>query len=193
MRETSAELTRASASPIALLAAAIRREREQAQLSLSEVARRSGLAKSTLSQLEAAVGNPSLETLWALSTALGIPVGRLMSVPDSSVRLVRVGEGTPTKSEQADYAVVLLSDDVTGVRRDIYRVTAQPGSVRRSRAHPPGTVEHVILCSGEAMVGPATEPVHLSSGDYMTYPADVAHVFEALEPNTVAVMVMEHP
>ena len=46
--------------------AGLRRERERVGLSLSELAKRAGIAKSTLSQLESASGNPSVETLWAL-------------------------------------------------------------------------------------------------------------------------------
>ena len=47
-------------SPRLLVAAALRRERERSGLSLTEAARRAGLGKSTLSQLESGAGNPSL-------------------------------------------------------------------------------------------------------------------------------------
>ncbi|MDU3936443.1 MAG: helix-turn-helix transcriptional regulator, partial [Serratia liquefaciens] len=63
-----------NATPIGLLSAAIRRERERLGLSVTELARRAGIAKSTLSQLETGSGNPSLETLWALAMALDVPV-----------------------------------------------------------------------------------------------------------------------
>lgn len=46
-------------TPIGLLSAAIRRERERLNLSVTELAKRAGIAKSTLSQLEAGSGNPS--------------------------------------------------------------------------------------------------------------------------------------
>lgn len=45
-------------TPIGLLSAAIRRERERLNLSVTELAKRAGIAKSTLSQLEAGSGNP---------------------------------------------------------------------------------------------------------------------------------------
>ena len=50
-------------APLELIAASLRRERRRTGLSLTEVARRAGIAKSTLSQLESGTGNPSLETL----------------------------------------------------------------------------------------------------------------------------------
>lgn len=56
----------------------------------------------------------------------------------------------------------------------------------------PGVVEHVILCSGRALVGLIEEPVELLPGDYTAYPADLPHVFRALEPGTRAVLISEH-
>ncbi|HEX2133787.1 MAG TPA: transcriptional regulator, partial [Actinophytocola sp.] len=35
-------------------------------------------------------------------------------------------------------------------------------------------------------------PVDVRPGDYLAYPGDVDHVFEALEPGTVAVLLSEH-
>ncbi len=46
-------------SRIDLLALSIKRERQAAGLSLTELAKRAGVAKSTLSQLESGIGNPS--------------------------------------------------------------------------------------------------------------------------------------
>jgi quercetin dioxygenase-like cupin family protein len=56
----------------------------------------------------------------------------------------------------------------------------------------PGVVEHVVLSCGHALIGVTEDPVELHPGDYIAYPGDVAHVFEALEPGTRAVMVSEH-
>jgi transcriptional regulator with XRE-family HTH domain len=56
--------------PISVIAKSLVRERLRTGLSLAEIARRAGIAKSTLSQLESGNGNPSLETLWSLCVAL---------------------------------------------------------------------------------------------------------------------------
>lgn len=177
---------------IGLISASIRRERERAGLSMAELARRAGIAKSTLSQLESGVGNPSVETLWALGVALDVPFSRLVDPPRPVVRVIRAGEGPVTHSERADYAATLLASCPPNARRDIYRIEAQPGETRASDPHMPGTVEHVLLGAGRALAGPAGAPVELHPGDYVSYPGDAPHVFRALEPGTLAVIVMEH-
>jgi len=177
---------------ISLIAASIRRERDRSGLSLTELARRAGIAKSTLSQLESGVGNPSVETLWALGVALGVPFSRLVDQPRPVVRVIRSGEGLVTYSERANYAATLLASCPPGARRDIYRIEVQPGEPRLSEPHNPGATEHLVLSTGRALVGPAGEPAELGPGDYIAYPGDAPHIFKALEPDTTAVMIMEH-
>jgi transcriptional regulator with XRE-family HTH domain len=177
---------------IARIAASIRRERARAGLSQTELARRAGLAKSTLSQLEAGTGNPSVETLWSLGAALDVPFSRLVDPPRAGVRVVRAGEGPATRSEQADYTATLLASCPPNARRDVYRVTAEPEEPHLSDPHAPGTTEHVILSTGRALAGPQDDPVELAPGDYIAYPGDAPHVFRALAPGTAAIFVMEH-
>ncbi len=181
-----------SAAPLAAIAASLQRERRRAGLSLTEVARRAGIAKSTLSQLESGMGNPSIETLWALSVTLDVPFGRLVEPPQTQVRVIRAGEGPAVASERSAYIATLLSSCPPNARRDLYLISAQPGVPRESDPHMPGVVEHVVLSAGRALVGVAEDPIELRPGDYIAYPGDVAHIFKALEANTAAALVSEH-
>jgi transcriptional regulator with XRE-family HTH domain len=179
-------------APLEAIAFSLRRERERAGLSLSELAKRAGIAKSTLSQLEAASGNPSVETLWALGVALDVPFSRLVDPPRPKVQVIRAGEGPAVFSERAEYVATLLASCPPNARRDIYLITAEPGSVRESEPHMPGVVEHVVLCAGRARLGLTDDPVEIGPGDYLAYPGDLPHIFEALEPGTFCAMVSEH-
>jgi transcriptional regulator with XRE-family HTH domain len=177
---------------VTLVSMSLRRERARAALSLTELARRAGIAKSTLSQLESGTGNPSLETLWALSNALGVPLSRLIDPPSSDIRLVRAGEGAVMRAESDSYESVMLASSPPGARRDVYRVGAAPGQGHMASPHTPGTIEHLILATGRVLAGPEGEAVELGPGDYLRYPGDVPHLFNALEPDTLGVIIMEH-
>src|SRR3954453_19869696 len=108
------------APPLATIAAALRRERERLGISLGELARRAGLAKSTLSQLESGTGNPSIETLWSLGVALGVPFSRLVEPTPSAVRVIRAGDGPRLQADRADFVATLLAAGSAHTRRDIY-------------------------------------------------------------------------
>ncbi|WP_041684356.1 helix-turn-helix domain-containing protein [Renibacterium salmoninarum] len=178
-------------APRELVAAGLIRERARAGLSLSETARRAGIAKSTLSQLESGVGNPSVETLWAICTALEISFSRLVDPPQVRSQVIRAGQGSRFSADGADYVATLLAVCPPRARRDIFLIAAEPGSAKASDLHPSGTIEHVVISSGSALVGPAAAPVKLQPGDYISYAGDELHVFEALEPGTSAVLISE--
>ncbi|WP_028478691.1 helix-turn-helix domain-containing protein [Nocardia sp. CNY236] len=182
----------APTTPQAAIAAALRRERTRARLSLSEVANRAGIAKSTLSQLESGTGNPSLETLWALCVALDMPFSRLLDPPRPTVHVIRAGDGPVVAAERSEYRATLLAADPAHTRRDLFRITAEPGHARTSDPHITGVVEHMLLAEGRALVGPLAAPVELLPGDYITYRGDEPHVFEALVSPTWALLVMEY-
>src|ERR1700745_65324 len=192
MANPSSANTASEKAPLEVIAASLRRERRRTGLSLTEVARRAGIAKSTLSQLESGTGNPSVETLWAICVALAAPSSRLLDPPRALTQVIRADEGPTVAAAEADYRATLLAACPPGARRDIYRIQAEPGHARASEPHMPGVVEHVVIGAGRALVGVAGEAAELIPDDYIRYPGDVPHVFEALEPGTHAVLVSEH-
>jgi len=180
-------------TPITLIAKAIQRERTKADMSLSALAKAAGLAKSTLSQLEAGHGNPSVETLWAIASALNIPFSFLFETVTPDKTLIRSGEGDPVASEAVGFTAVLLANCPPGRRRDLYWTSLSDGARRIASAHPAGTVEHVFVAQGRVQVGPEDELETLDAGDYYRFPGDVAHSYKGLSKDAVILLVMESP
>ena len=184
-------MERTLSDAVRAVATNVQRERARAGWSISELGRRANVAKSTLSQLEAGSGNPSVETLWALATALGIPFARLVEPATSRVTVVRAGEGQAYASGAGGYLATLLATAAPDSRCDLYRLEVAEGARRESDPHPQGTVEHLLLCSGSALIGPADDPVLLGPGDFISYRGDAPHVFEGRPGGALAMLVSE--
>ena len=73
----------------------------------------------------------------------------------------------------------------------VYLLHPQPGADRISQPHSPGSIEHIIVTQGRALVGLLDDAEELGAGDYICYPADQPHIFKALEPDTYALLVAE--
>jgi transcriptional regulator with XRE-family HTH domain len=170
----------------------IRRLREQAQMSLSELARQSGISKGALSQLESAQANPTVETLWALAQALGVPFSDLIAEPPPpDVLVTRADDGDwITGSPISSRLVQRLNTPAT---MEVHEMRVELGPPRLSAAHSRGLTEHVILHSGRMRLGPVESPVVLDAGDAASYLADTAHLYEALEPGTAGLILMVYP
>jgi transcriptional regulator with XRE-family HTH domain len=167
----------------------LRRLRTDQSLSLSDLARSSGVAKATLSALEGGRGNPTLETLSALAAALEIPMGELITAADPPpVTIVRNDEGTNVPGTANDLR--LIARFTPGGTVEVYEAQWPKRSTRNAGGHGPGTREHVFVTRGGLKVGPLGREVGLSGGDYATFAADEPHIYEA-RAGTRALLLMQ--
>jgi transcriptional regulator with XRE-family HTH domain len=144
-------------------------------MSALELSRRSGVARNTIAALEAGEGNPTLDTLYALADALGVPLAALLEAPPEGPHVVRAGEGAVV--EGAALEAHLLD---RGPGREVYAIRFRPGAVRHAQPHPFGVEEHLHLHAGRVRAGPQDAPVELGPGDYARYSGAVPHIYEAL-------------
>lgn len=161
---------------------AIRRLREAAALSLSELARRSGVGKATLSQLEAGERNPTLDTLYAITTALQVPLGAVLEASGQQY----IG-GTAVDA-------VLLDRHHTASRvAETYRLAVRPVR-QQSAGHLTGTAETLVVVDGRLRTGPITHPIELEAGQSATFRADTPHLYQGIGSSTaICLLVMTSP
>jgi transcriptional regulator with XRE-family HTH domain len=156
----------------------IQRLRKGYNMSLSELADQSGVAKSIISQIERNETNPTLATIWRLSQALDVSIDRFLVQTDD--------EPFVEKATRND-TPVLTSDDgkcrlaIIGWIRTVewvqwYDFIAESGGVLESDAHQRGSIECLSVLSGslEVEVGGATETA--DAGETLRYRCDRPHV-----------------
>jgi transcriptional regulator with XRE-family HTH domain len=182
-----------AADLVAVVALNIRRLREQAGWSLGELARRSQVAKSTLSGIEAGAGNPGLETLVAISVAFGVPFGALIAPPPSHVSVQRAGEGPEIVSAGGSFTGRLLLSTGRAAETECYRFTLGPPDPYDAEPHPVGVTETVVCTRGRLRVGPAEAMVELRAGDRASFAADQPHRYQAVGRLAELFIVLSYP
>jgi transcriptional regulator with XRE-family HTH domain len=172
------------------IGANLRRLRSDRRLSLAELASRSGVAKATLANLEQGRGNPTIETLWALALGLGVAFSDLLEEADGpEVEVVRADEGPRVGSGSLDLRLIDRLE-----RGGLTEVLEFALSGRHDGLpHGPGIVERVLVASGRMRAGPADEPQELGPGDFVRYPADRPHLYEALDGECRGVLLVDYP
>lgn len=162
----------------------IRQLREARGVSLSELARRAGVGKATLSGLENGQRNPTLETLWAITAQLGVPIGAILDPPPEP----RVMRGTAI---EATLLEVFEDEHVT---YELYRLYAPPGTSQSSPAHHAGVSEHLTIFSGTLEAGPVGEQKTAGPGEHLSWVSDVPHTYRSLGPDAVrATLLIRYP
>jgi transcriptional regulator with XRE-family HTH domain len=148
-------------TPQEVLAANLRRLRIARRLSLSELARATGMSKATLSSVESGRSNPTIETLAALAAALRVSLAELLEEPPlGEVRIVR-------RLDRIEEEGVGLSAR-----------TWEPRQLEEPEPAPAGARAGVYVLEGKLIAGPVERVTELSTGDYASFPIDVPYVYE---------------
>ena len=183
---------RDAADLVSVVADNVRHLRDRRGLSLTELAQRAGIGKSTLSMLEGGKANPSIETLWAIASALGVPFSHIIEPRQPGVRLIRADQGTRIDAEDAAFCVRLLASSERRGTFEFYVIDCEPGAIHDAREHIKGAVEYIYVLRGRLRVGPTDSVVEVQVGELAIFAGDRDHQYEALEPGTRAVMLMNY-
>jgi transcriptional regulator with XRE-family HTH domain len=163
--------------------------RRRGNLPALELSRRSGVARNTIAALEAGEGNPTVDTLYALANALGVPLSDLLEKPAPGAQVVRAGSG-PAVEGAALEARLLERIERPGLLGELYAIRFRPGAARHAQPHPLGVEERLHIHSGRVRVGPQDAPLELGPGDFARYSGAVAHVYEALDGAAAGTLLM---
>lgn len=180
--------------PNELVARNLRRYRRERNLSLGELARRSGLSKQTLSVLESGAGNPTVDTLAALGAALDVPPRRLLTEWGSPVYVQRSAEAQWAEHGGWSDRLLDLTFGSGYVRTFVLRLErSAEQAADLVPVQTTGALHHVYVFSGKLRTGPVDDQVELAAGDFARFPADVPHRHTCLTDRVVAHVVTTIP
>jgi transcriptional regulator with XRE-family HTH domain len=136
--EASLDTQTREPAPPSEIGARLRVERQRKDLTVRELARRVGVSPSLVSQIERDKVNPSVSTLWAMVTALGLTMGDLFShveAPSGLREVAGTARSTGPVTRPGDRAELNLD---SGVRWERLTATSDPVVEFISVVYPPG-------------------------------------------------------
>jgi transcriptional regulator with XRE-family HTH domain len=164
--------------------------REAQGLSLSALARRARIGKATLSGLETGTRNPTLETLYAVTAQLGVPLAAVLAGSAGSSE----GAPPPVVRGRAVIGTLLEVFEDGAITYELFRLRVLPGPVQTSPAHHAGVTEHITVFSGVLRAGPLDAPLIAGPGEHISWLSDVPHSYAAAGPDEVhASLLVRYP
>jgi transcriptional regulator with XRE-family HTH domain len=156
----------------------IQRLRKSYNLSLSELAEQSGVAKSIISQIERNETNPTLATIWRLSQALDVSIERFLVQSDEEPFVEKsTRNDTPhLASDDGRCRLAIIGWIKTVEWLQWYDFQADPGGVLESDAHQRGSIECLSVLAGELEVEVAGVIETAKAGETLRYRCDRPHV-----------------
>ncbi|MFY9487440.1 MAG: XRE family transcriptional regulator [Solirubrobacterales bacterium] len=161
----------------------VRKLRDAMQLSLRDLAERSGVSAPMLSQVERGETSPTLSVAARIANGLELSLSQLLRLDETHhVVVVKADDRRAGDTRAAGHAYELLTPPLPGQRVELSEHTLQPGATTGGEGdppiHEPGSRETVALHHGELDLVVDGDRHHLTAGDSVTFDADLAHHFE---------------
>lgn len=169
-------------------------------LTLSALAEQAGVAKSTVSLIERGQGNPSIDTVLALASALGIPLASLLhdESPTDDVSVVRQNDAPVVAGDQGQgshegFVLRHLLTRTGGDLIELYTCVLEAGAERHATSQVAGLFEHVAVAAGTVEVSSDSFAEVVGTGDLISFRADRPHIYRAIDGPATLVSIQEYP
>jgi transcriptional regulator with XRE-family HTH domain len=156
----------------------LRRLRMQRGLSLERLAKASGVSRAMLGQVELGKSAPTINVIWKIARALAVPFSALIGhMPTGGTVRMPAGRSKRLLSHDGKFSSRALFPFDSPRTVEFYELCLAPLAVENADAHPPGTVENLVVSHGTVEVSVGGERHVLATGDALLFEADVPHVY----------------
>jgi XRE family transcriptional regulator, regulator of sulfur utilization len=164
------------------LGARIRALREAMDLSLRDLADRSGVSAPMLSQVERGETSPTLQVATRIAAGLELRLSQLLRLDeDGAVTVVRAGERRKGPTGVGGHSYEVLTPPLPGQRAELSRHTLAPGAATGGPGdppmHEPGSRETALVERGTVVLHCDGQQHELLAGDCVTFDSDLNHRF----------------
>jgi transcriptional regulator with XRE-family HTH domain len=173
----------------------VRALREAMDLSLRDLAERSGVSAPMLSQVERGETSPTLQVASRIAAGLELRLSQLLRLDESgTVTIVRSRERRRGGSPERGHAFEVLTAPLPGQRAELSRHTltagARTGGAGDPPMHEPGSREIALVEHGRVVLDIDGDRHDLQTGDCVTFDADLPHHFENPGPQDAALLAV---
>jgi transcriptional regulator with XRE-family HTH domain len=167
--------------------------REAMDLSLRDLAERSGVSAPMLSQVERGETSPTLQIASRIAAGLELRLSQLLRLDEAgTVTIVRAGERRG--ASHGGHRFEVLTPPLPGQRAELSRHTLAPGAQTGGPGdppmHEPGSREVALVESGRVVLDIDGDHHELATGDCVTFDADLPHHFENPGPGEAAILAV---
>lgn len=172
----------------------VRALREAMDLSLRDLAERSGVSAPMLSQVERGETSPTLAVANRIAAGLELRLSQLLRLDEGgAVSVVRAAERR-SGGGSAGHTFEILSPPLPGQRAELSRHVlargASTGGEGDPPMHEPGSREIAHVEAGTVILHVDDTTVELATGDTVTFDADLAHRFENPGPGEAVLLAV---
>ena len=173
----------------------LKRLRTRRGYSLERLAKLSGVSRAMLSQIELGRSVPTINVVFKVARAFGVPFSALLATPDAhAARVLPASESKVLSSASGEFSSRALFPFDAERKTEFYELRLKPRGSENAEPHAVGTIENLVVVRGLLEIELGHERHQLGPGDAILFQADRPHVYRNLaDQEILTYLVMTYP
>ncbi|MBB6623547.1 helix-turn-helix domain-containing protein [Clostridium gasigenes] len=152
--------------------------RNERNLSLDEVAKLTGVSKAMLGQIERAQSNPTVSTLWKISTGLKVSFSFFVDENQDDLKVIYQNDISPIIEENNRMKLYPIFPFDSNKGFEIFTIELGPGCNHISTPHNDGVEEYIIVTEGQIEITINDKKFILQKGNSIRFMANKPHSYK---------------
>lgn len=152
--------------------------RNERNLSLDEVAKLTGVSKAMLGQIERAQSNPTVSTLWKISTGLKVSFSFFVDENQDDLKVIYQNDINPIIEENNKMKLYPIFPFDSNKGFEIFTIELGPGCNHISTPHNDGVEEYIIVTEGQIEITINDKKFILQKGNSIRFMANKPHSYK---------------
>ena len=173
-----------------IIAINLKKLREERNLSLGQLAEAAGVSKVILSQIEKGDSNPTINTIWKITGALGLPYTSLLEIPASTA--VHIRKKDISELVEDKYHIFNYYSQNNERNFELYQIEIEPECNHPSIGHSSNSFEYILMIDGEMILSVGDEIYNLQKDDALSFNASGPHCYRNEGSTTAKAVLLIH-
>ena len=162
---------------IAEIGKIIRKIRLEQNLSLEELAKKTGVSRLTLTKIEHGDANPSINIIWKICNSLSVQFTELFNV-NERIMLSKASEGKCIEAEDKSFRIDFMFREDSKSPTEFFRIYLSENKTILTEKHNKGSVEIATVMKGRVLIKVEDEEFILDEFDSVKFNADRNHEYK---------------
>ena len=154
--------------------------REARNLSLDQLAQRTGVSKSMLRQIEMDKSSPTIATIWKIANGLKVSFTSLLKEPPVEAEARSFKGNTPLTSEANHYRLYPLVPFDPEHSFETYFVEIDPGTVFSGEPHEGNVNEYIYVTGGKLQITVDGKQFEVNEQEFFRFNANCPHEYKCV-------------
>ena len=159
--------------------------RESRNLSLEQLATRTGVSKSMLRQIENSKSSPTIATIWKIANGLRVSFTALLRPPIVEATVKSFKDAKPLMEEDDHYRIYLMIPFEPERAFETYYVEIDPETIFHGEPHEGNVYEYVFVQKGTLEVTVDGKPMLVKENEFIQFHANCPHSYKNIGDETV--------